>query len=36
MDACNEVVERIKKELPVWGKEFFGDQNYIWKQNTND
>ena len=36
MDACNEVVERIKKELPVWGKEFFGDRNYIWKQNTND
>jgi molybdopterin synthase catalytic subunit len=36
MDACNEVVERIKKELPVWGKEFFEDRNYAWKQNTND
>jgi molybdopterin synthase catalytic subunit len=36
IDACNEVVERIKKELPVWGKEFFEGKNYIWKQNTND
>jgi molybdopterin synthase catalytic subunit len=36
IDACNEVVERIKKELPVWGKEWFGDKNYIWKQNSND
>jgi molybdopterin synthase catalytic subunit len=36
IDACCEVVERIKKELPVWGKEFFGDHQYSWKQNTND
>ena len=35
IDACNEVVERIKKELPVWGKEIFGDETYTWKQNTN-
>ena len=33
--ACNEVVERIKKELPVWGKEIFDDVSYTWKQNTN-
>jgi len=36
MDACNEAVERIKKELPVWGKEFFEDKKYSWKENTND
>ena len=35
IDACNEVVERIKKELPVWGKEIFEDETYQWKQNTN-
>ena len=35
IDACNEVVERIKKELPVWGKEIFEDETYAWKQNTN-
>jgi len=35
IDACNEVVERIKKELPVWGKEIFEDETYTWKVNTN-
>lgn len=35
MDACNEAVERIKKELPIWGKEIFTDDSYTWKQNTN-
>jgi molybdopterin synthase catalytic subunit len=34
IDACNEVVERIKKELPVWGKELFSDGEHTWKQNT--
>ena len=28
IDACNEVVERIKNELPVWGKEIFEDETY--------
>jgi molybdopterin synthase catalytic subunit len=35
IDACNEVVECIKKELPVWGKEVFEDESYKWKVNTN-
>lgn len=35
IDACNEVVERIKNELPVWGKEIFSDDTYTWKQNTH-
>jgi molybdopterin synthase catalytic subunit len=33
IDACEEVVERIKKELPVWGKELFADASYQWKEN---
>lgn len=35
IDACEEIVERIKRELPVWGKEIFEDETYTWKQNTN-
>jgi molybdopterin synthase catalytic subunit len=35
IDACEETVERIKAELPVWGKEIFGDETYTWKQNLN-
>ena len=33
MDACGKIVERIKTELPIWGKEFFEDESYQWKQN---
>ena len=33
IDACEETVERIKKELPVWGKELFEDETYQWKRN---
>jgi molybdopterin synthase catalytic subunit len=32
--ACEEIVERIKAELPIWGKEIFEDQSYQWKENT--
>ena len=35
IDACEETVERIKAELPVWGKEIFEDETYTWKQNLN-
>ena len=31
--ACNETVEKIKAELPVWGKEIFDDETYHWKEN---
>lgn len=34
MDACREIVERIKKEAPVWGKEYFEDDSYVWKSNN--
>ena len=33
IDACEETVERIKAELPVWGKEQFEDESYQWKEN---
>lgn len=34
INACNETVERIKAELPIWGKEIFADYSYQWKENT--
>lgn len=33
IEGCEEVVERIKKELPIWGKEIMGGQGYQWKEN---
>lgn len=33
VDACMELVERIKAELPVWGKEIFEDTSHTWKIN---
>lgn len=34
MDACDELVERIKSELQVWGKEIFNDETHQWKVNN--
>lgn len=31
--ACEETVERLKAELPVWGKEILADDTYQWKTN---
>lgn len=31
--ACSEVVERLKKRLPVWKKEIFEDDTYRWREN---
>jgi molybdopterin synthase catalytic subunit len=33
IDACTETVERIKAELPVWGRELFEGKGYQWKEN---
>ena len=33
IDACEETVERLKAELPVWGKELLTDETYHWKEN---
>lgn len=32
MEACNVTVERIKSELPIWGKEIFTNQTHQWKK----
>ncbi|MGY6522702.1 MAG: molybdenum cofactor biosynthesis protein MoaE [Mongoliitalea sp.] len=34
IDACEELVERIKKELPIWGKEILDNEQAEWKVNT--
>ena len=33
IDACEELVERIKKEVPVWGKELIDNDSSVWKEN---
>jgi molybdopterin synthase catalytic subunit len=33
IDACTEIVERLKAELPIWGKEIFEDGTHQWKEN---
>lgn len=33
MQACDEIVERIKAELQIWGKEIFNDESHQWKVN---
>lgn len=33
IDACTEIVEQIKNELPVWGRELFEDESFQWKEN---
>ena len=34
INACSEVVDRLKAELPIWGKEIFEDETHQWKENT--
>lgn len=33
-EACSELVERIKAELPIWGKEIFEGDGHQWKTNN--
>ena len=33
IEACSEAVERLKAELPIWGKELFDNDTYQWKEN---
>ncbi len=33
-EACEWVVEEIKKRAPVFGKELFENNEYQWKENT--
>lgn len=32
--ACSELLELIKKELPIWGKEILNNQTSTWKKNN--
>lgn len=34
IEACNEAVERLKNELPIWGRENFEGSGYRWKINN--
>lgn len=34
IQACDELVERIKAELPIWGKEILDTDQHVWKVNT--
>ncbi len=33
IDACEELVEAIKFQLPIWGKEILDNQGTTWKEN---
>ena len=35
MDACKEMVNRIKADVPIFGKELFADETYQWKENKS-
>ncbi len=32
-DACQEIVEQVKLQVPIWGKEIFEDESSVWKEN---
>lgn len=34
IDSCAFIVEKIKEKVPVWGKEIFEDESYVWKTNS--
>lgn len=33
-DACRWLVEEIKANVPIWGKEIMEDETFTWKENT--
>lgn len=33
IDACEELVETIKFQLPIWGKEILDNHDSTWKEN---
>lgn len=33
MDSCRFIVEEIKAKAPIFGKEVFEDETYVWKEN---
>ncbi len=35
-EACRYIVEEIKTHVPVWGKEIFEDETFVWKENAKN
>ena len=33
-EACRYIVEEIKAHVPIWGKEMFEDETFVWKENS--
>ncbi|TAF65670.1 MAG: molybdenum cofactor biosynthesis protein MoaE [Cytophagales bacterium] len=33
IEACQSIVESIKKEVPIWGREIINESTSIWKTN---
>lgn len=33
-EACRSIVEKIKSDVPIWGKELFEDETGVWKENN--
>jgi molybdopterin synthase catalytic subunit len=33
IEACAYLVERIKQDVPIWGKEILEDERFSWKEN---
>ena len=36
IDACEEIVEKIKAQIPVWGKEILEDDSVVWKKDNQE
>ncbi len=34
-DACRFIVEEIKANVPIWGRELFEDETHSWKVNSS-
>lgn len=34
IESCKVLIDRLKAEIPIWGKELFEDQSFFWKKNT--
>jgi molybdopterin synthase catalytic subunit len=32
-EACEDIVDQIKAMTPIWGKEIFEDDTFVWKEN---
>jgi len=32
-EACQDIVEQLKAMTPIWGKEIFEDDSFVWKEN---